>query len=108
MTWEYRSTAMSSGTVTVPYSEYPPHVVASQVHQHAVLGQLLLVPGESRASARSSAGVRPRLRVPAMGRTVTTPSSRRTRTSGDEPTMLKPSSSRKYRYGDGLMVRSAR
>ena len=48
----------------------------------------------SAASASSSSGVAPRVRVPAIGRTVTVPSSTRTRISGDAPTTWKSSKSK--------------
>ncbi|MNN66786.1 hypothetical protein D3C81_1823800 [compost metagenome] len=50
----------------------------------------------------------PRGRVPAIGRTVTRPSSTRTSTSGELPTTWKSPKLKKYMYGVGLMVRSAR
>ncbi len=50
----------------------------------------------SASSARSSAGVRPRRRVPASGRLMITPSSSRARISGDELTIWKSSRSMKY------------
>ena len=55
--------------------------------------------GSLRSSASissSSSRVRPRLRVPASGRTVTSPSSSLARISGDEDTMAKSSRSMKY------------
>src|SRR5690606_41837078 len=43
-----------------------------------------------------------------MGRTVTLPSCKRTRISGEDPTTWVPPTSRKYMYGDGFNARSAR
>ena len=73
------------------------HVVAAQVDQHHVLGALLRVGEQLASSARSSSGVRPRGRVPAIGRTSIRPSSSRTRISGDEPISTGPSQRRKNR-----------
>ena len=108
ITCEYRSTTMRSGTVTDAVLGHASHVVAAEIHQHAVLGELLLVRQQVLGEARSSSAVLPRGRVPAMGRTVTVSSSTRTSTSGELPTSDIPSSSRKYRYGDGFRLRSAR
>ena len=59
-----------------------PDVVAAEVDEHHVLGALLRI-GEQLALERaSSSGVSPRGRVPAIGRTSTVPSSRRTSVSG--------------------------
>src|SRR5438132_7006984 len=46
---------------------HPPNVVSAQVHEHHVLGALLLVATQLVGSASSSSRVRPRGRVPAMG-----------------------------------------
>ena len=59
----------------------------------------------SRASSRSTV---PRGRVPAIGRTVTSPSSTRTMTSGEAPASAWSPRSRKNMYGDGLTVRRQR
>ena len=61
-------------------------IVAPEIEQHQVLGQLLRVRQQLRRQASSSAGVSPRGRVPAIGRMVTLPSRSRTRISGLEPT----------------------
>jgi hypothetical protein len=62
-------------------------VVAAQVDQHQVLGQLLGIGLEfGFQPARSSSGVRPRGRVPAIGRTMASPPCTRTSTSGEAPT----------------------
>ena len=70
-------------------------VVAAEIEQHQVLGALLRI-GEQAVGVRraSSAGVAPRGRVPAIGRIVTLPSRTRTRISGREQTIWKPSKSR--------------
>ncbi len=108
MTWEYRSTTMRSGTVTEPYSATRPTSLRPRSTSIRCSASSFSSASSSSASPRSSSGVRPRGRVPAMGRTVTMPSSTRTRTSGELPTRETPSSSRKYRYGEGFRLRSAR
>ncbi|GAO04395.1 hypothetical protein PSR1_03289 [Anaeromyxobacter sp. PSR-1] len=62
----------------------------------------------SASSAWSSAASAPRRRVPAMGRSVTSPSSSFTSVSGDEPTSARGPSFTKNRYGEGFTRRSAR
>ena len=57
---------------------------------------------------RSSSSVRPRRRVPAIGRLITRPSSSCTIGSGDEPTSVASGWRTKYMYGDGLTWRSTR
>ena len=61
----------------------PADVVAGQVDEHDVLGQLLRVLDSSASSRRSSSSVEPRRRVPAIGREITRPSSSWTIGSGD-------------------------
>ena len=78
-----------SVTCTVPVSATRPTSLRPEVDQHQVLGELLGVGQQLGSSARSSSGVAPRRRVPAIGRTVTVPSSRRTRISGEEPTIVE-------------------
>ena len=62
----------------------------------------------SPAMRRSSSSVRPRRRVPAMGREMTRPSSSCTIGSGDEPTIVTSGWRRKYMYGLGFTWRSTR
>ena len=57
---------------------------------------------------RSCSSVRPRRRVPAIGRLITRPSSTCTIGSGDEPTSVASGWRTKYMYGDGLTWRSTR
>ena len=73
----------------------PADIVAAEIEQHQMFGPLLGI-GEQFASrlAASSAAVRPRGRVPAIGRIVTSPSRMRTRISGLEPVSAKPGRSR--------------
>ena len=61
-------------------------VIATEVDQHYMLGDLLLVGQQDSASASSSSRVAPRLRVPAIGRTVMVRLPLRTRISGEAPT----------------------
>src|SRR5207245_587358 len=63
--------------------------------------------GAWHGAALGSPGPRPapRGRVPAMGRTVTSPPSARTSTSGELPTSAKSSNWRWNRYGAGLRAR---
>ncbi len=86
----------------------PADVVASQVHEHDVLGDLLGVLDELGghapvlllgAAPPSGAGDRAR---------VTVPSSSVTRGSGEEPTRVTPGWRTKYMYGLGLTWRSTR
>ena len=84
-------------------------VVAAEVHQHHVLGALLLVLEQLLApGARSSSGVAARGRVPAIGRLSTRLPLTFTSGSGEAPAIAKSSNSRKYMYGDGLTLRSPR
>ena len=62
----------------------------------------------SAASWRSCSSVRPRNRVPAMGREITRPSSSCTIGSGEHPTSVSSSSRTKYMYGLGFTWRSVR
>src|SRR5471030_2858030 len=69
-----------------------PQVIAGQVDQHHVFGDFLGSASSSFASSASRAGVAPRGRVPAIGRSVTffSPSgavSLRTKISGEAPTI---------------------
>ena len=84
------------------------HVVAAQVHEHDVLGALLLVGQELCARRSSSSGVAPRGRVPAIGRSRPCRPSTRTSISGEAPAIAESPSFRKYMYGDGLTIRRAR
>ena len=85
-------------------------VVPAEVDEHQMLGALLLVGDAARRSSRRRLRrVRPRRRVPAIGRSVTVPLAlTRTSSSGELPTISTPSSTRWYMYGDGLITRSAR
>ena len=86
----------------------PTDVVAGQVDEHDVLGDLLRVLDSSAAMRRSSSSVRPRRRVPAIGREMTVPSSSCTSGSGDEPTRVTPGWRTKYMYGLGFTWRRTR
>ena len=83
-------------------------VVAAEVDEHDVLGALLLVRFSSSASRTSSSSFRPRGRVPAIGCVSMLTPSTRTSISGEEPTIERPPTRRKYMYGDGFTCRSAR
>ena len=88
---------MNSGTLHAAEAADPAEVVAAEVHEHEVLGALLLVGEELRApGASSSSAVAPRGRVPAMGRVSTRPSSTRTSISGEAPAIAESPSFRKY------------
>src|SRR3989475_8380099 len=78
---------------------HAPHVIPPQIHQHHVLGALLLVGEEGARQRLVVLPRRPAGRVPAMGRTVTSPPSTRTSTSGELPTNAKSSNWRWNRYG---------
>ena len=62
----------------------------------------------SAAMRRSCSSVSPRLRVPAIGREITVPSSSCTIGSGDDPTIVSSGWRTKYMYGLGLTWRSTR
>jgi hypothetical protein len=66
-----------------------PDVVAAEVDQHHVLGDLLGVGEELGGERLSASRVRPRGRVPAIGRSVMSRPSLRTRISGEAPTTWK-------------------
>lgn len=73
-------------------------VVAPQVHQHIVLGQLLLVRQQLRLQRRSSSPVCPLGLVPARGKVWSTPFSSFTSVSGEAPaTSTSVPRSRTYR-----------
>ena len=72
-------------------------VVAAEVHQHDVLGALLLAGAQLLLERAVLLGGRGRAAAcRRSGRTSTTPSVRRTSTSGEEPTSAKSPSRRKY------------
>ena len=89
---------------------HAPDVVAGEVDEHGVLGELLLVGQQVGLELRGpSAGSAERGRVPAMGRVETTPSRTRTSSSGEAPSIERPGPrSTANRCGDGLMRRSER
>ena len=62
----------------------------------------------SAAMRRSSSSVRPRRRVPAIGRLTTVRPSTCTIGSGEDPAMVMPSWRRKYMYGLGFTWRRTR
>ena len=62
----------------------------------------------ARSLAVSSSGVAPRGRVPARGRVSTRRPSTRTSISGEAPATAACPSLRKYMYGDGFTILSAR
>ena len=72
-----------------------PHVVAGQVDQHDVLGQLLGVLGQLALEEPVVLLALPAGRDPAMGREITTPSRSRTIGSGDAPTTVTSGKRRK-------------
>jgi hypothetical protein len=72
-------------------------VVATEIEEHDVLGALLGIGEQAAASSRLLRAWRPRQCVPAIGRTVITPSSRRTMTSATPP----PRTRRRARGGRG-------
>jgi hypothetical protein len=69
-------------------------VVPAEVDEHPVLRELLLVPEEVPLESLVLAGIAPRLRVPAMGRTIAFRSWTLTMVSGEEPRRAVPSHSR--------------
>src|SRR5207249_1815870 len=107
MTYEYRSVTMNSVTFTDPSSATRPTSLrprsTSITCSARSFGSFFIC----RSMARSCASVVPRGWVPAIGRSSTRSPSTRTRTSGDEPTIVVLPRRRKKRYGDGLIVRSA-
>ena len=79
---------MKAVSRTEPYSATRPDVVAAEVHQHQVLGALLGIGGQLLGERGVLRRVGPpRDGCPAIGRTVTSPSSTRTRISGELPMM---------------------
>ena len=88
MTCEYRSVAMNSVTLTDPSSDTRPTSLrprsTSMTCSARSLGSVFII----CSIAWSSASVAPRGWVPAIGRSSTRSPSTRTRTSGDEPTIV--------------------
>src|SRR6266568_3655965 len=99
---------MNSDTSTEPIWETRPTSLRPRSTSITCSARSLGSPCISAASRSSSASFLPRGCVPAIGRSSTRPSSMRTSTSGEEPTMLVLPRRRKKRYGDGLMLRRAR
>ena len=77
-----------------PEAHDPAHVVAGQVDQHDVLGQLLGVLGQLTLSSRSWCSFSPGAR-PGDGTRITTPSRSRTIGSGVAPTTVTSGKRRK-------------
>ena len=77
-------------------------VVAAQVDEHDVLGDLLRIGAQLALQLASSRSSVPRGRVPAIGRTVSSRPSRRTITSGEAPSTVRAPRRRKNMYGDGF------
>ena len=76
----------------------PAQVVSPQIDEHDVFRPLLrIVAAVHRKGAGLPVRFVPRSLVPAMGRNSTSPSSRRTMTSGEEPIRIISSSLRKKR-----------
>jgi hypothetical protein len=93
-TWEYFSMTIRCGTTTVPQRATRPTSFLPRSSSIRCSARSLGSASRLSESRRSSSASFPRRRVPAMGRTVTIPSSSRTITSGDEPTSRMPSRSR--------------
>ena len=116
ITCEKRSTSMRLHELDRADLGDASDVVAPEIDEHDVLGALLRIGEqlllERERPPRGSCRAR---RVPASGRTVIVPPSRRTIVSGLAPAMrvrcVSPGAggrSRKYMYGDGLSSRIAR
>ena len=91
-----------SVTSTLPISATRPTSLRPRSSSIRCSARSLGSASSSAASSRSSAGVAPRRRVPAMGRMVTLPSRRRTRISGLEPTMAKSAEIQEEQKGRGV------
>ena len=89
ITWEYFSITILSVTLTSPVLLMRPTSLRPKSISMTCSAISLASLNKSCSLARSSAGVLPRRRVPAMGRTMTSSRSRRTRISGEEPTIWK-------------------
>jgi len=87
MTWEYRSISMFSVNCTLPIWLTRPTSFLPKSISIRCSARSLGSASNSCSSDKSSASSRPRGRVPAMGRTVIFCSSKRTKISGDEPTI---------------------
>ena len=100
---------MYSVTCTLPDLGHAADVVAAEVHQHDVLGLLLLV-GQQFVGQLAVLLLRRAARAACRrsGRSSTRLPVRRTMTSGDEPTSVWSPILRKNVYGDGFSRRSAR
>jgi len=85
ITWEYRSTTMSSSTRTDPNSQTRPKSLRARSTSMTCSAVSFSSVRSSEARASSSSGVRPRGRVPAMGRLNTRPSRTRDMSSGEDP-----------------------
>src|SRR5437867_4249332 len=91
-------------TCTEPKSQTRPMSLRARSTSMTCSARSLGSASNSFSSAESSSGVRPRRRVPAMGRISTRRFSQRTWISGEAPTSEKPSSSSRNMYGEGLRV----
>src|SRR5207244_1049613 len=99
---------MNSVTFTEPSSETRPTSLRPRSTSMTCSARSFGSAFSSSSIWWSCASVAPRGRVPAIGRRATAPPSTRTRTSGEEPTIVTLPRRRKKRYGDGLIGRSAR
>ncbi len=87
---------MYSLVSTLPYSATRPTSLRPRSTSMTCSARSLSLASSSASRRWSSSGARPRGRVPAIGRTSTMLSVRRTRASGEEPTIAKSPSRRKY------------
>ena len=114
ITCEYRSTYIRSRTFTDPYSLTRPRSLRPRSTSITCSARSFSSPSIFVSSAASSASSRPRGCVPAIGRYSSFRPPARTSISGDEPStcippeFFPPPNRRKYIYGDGFTVRSAR
>ena len=108
ITWLYRSSVMSSSTLTVPNFATRPTSLRAKSTSITCSARSLGFSRNSPARRRSCSSSRPRLRVPAIGRLMTRPSRTCTSGSGELPAMVNDSWRTKYIYGLGLIWRNTR
>ena len=109
ITWEYRSICMKSITSTEPGAQMRPKSLRPRSTNIKCSARSLGSASNSSPKRTSSSIESERLRVPAMGCTITCLPVTFTSASGLEPTTSYPSSNlKRYIYGLGLLRRSMR
>ena len=94
MTWEYRSTVLRAVSFTEPMAATRPTSLRPRSTSMTCSAFSFGSARSSASSAASSAASRPRRRVPAMGRSVISPSCSLMSVSGEEPTSARSPSCR--------------